>query len=124
YTRTGAGLCMGARIARSVHGEKPFPTASSVRAEGAGGPARQTSSPIRSACRMLPRLMLNVAMLSVALATTAPASDEALKKKVVDVFEEWCTSCHDSSDDLNLEGEIGRASCRESVWVWGAARPA
>lgn len=57
---------------------------------------------------MLPRLMLNVAMLSVALATTAPASDEALKKKVVDVFEEWCTSCHDSSDDLNLEGDPTR----------------
>lgn len=55
---------------------------------------------------MLATLMFNVAMLSMAVTASAPASDEALKSQVVEVFEEWCTACHDSSDDLNLEGDL------------------
>jgi len=52
--------------------------------------------------------MFDIAMLSMAMAAAPPASDEALKAKVIETFEEWCTSCHDSSDDLNLEGDPTR----------------
>jgi len=47
---------------------------------------------------MLPGLMLNAAMLSMAL-VAAPDSG-ALKAEVVKVFEASCTSCHDAADDL------------------------
>ncbi len=47
-----------------------------------------------------------LATLSIVLAVTAPASGPAseLEKKVLDLFEEKCTVCHDSnSDEIDLE---------------------
>jgi len=55
---------------------------------------------------MLTGLMLNAAMLSMALVAAPDAG--TLKAEVVKVFEASCTSCHDATDDLiNLAVDPG-----------------
>lgn len=59
-----------------------------------------------------------LATLPIVLALTAPASASDLEPKVKEIFEEHCTTCHDSgSDEVDLEqslAELARQSSKET----------